>query len=386
MNYHTKKYFPQFQKKNQLELILISKKSPLFYKKQDIEIKCNSIEDKERARVSNGEKIIFFTKECREVLKESIDFLCQDGKDLQLAKMIGNALIRLESFAGLAKGLELFEKLIDTFGNKLQSKPSSGYSVFGEYEYLFHLHKFLIDKSALDIINFLPILSGSEDQTDYRIYHLIQAVMMEGQSIEYKESMIKDGYPDLKMLKQFIVDSGFQIVREQKEDIENCLSNMRSLSKKIDSIWPKNELNFSKMREKIENTQKMFASIAGEYLENQSIKQVKSVAVMEQQTQIQQNTTQHSVVNTTQVQYATRADSGSVVDTPESLKKEYAAMYERLNRVMPSSLAANMAKIMLNYFDKNHLHMMKKHFDEDRDRVVFMKFIQGETEPEDENS
>ncbi|MES2616061.1 MAG: type VI secretion system ImpA family N-terminal domain-containing protein [Bdellovibrionota bacterium] len=224
----------------------------------------------ENQNAAAGETNFIKRSDWESVLEKSYDILLRHSKDVEVASWFVEALVRIDSFQGLALGIKTLSELFKRYPNFLHPQAEKGGSSEGDdWNPALAFLSGLFGSSGHDGTLFTPIRCAPFTKRDlFCLWQFQKAYELENTNEKkLKEEKIRNGAPTLKSIQNDILESDSSFLADTKKHIEDCIAHIEELSLVLDEKFKNNSISISATKGILSECQRAFVFLAGDRLE-----------------------------------------------------------------------------------------------------------------------
>jgi len=238
--------------------------SPLsqYYRLKEVRTRTRADERSALIGIDSDETINDFAREWDPIKNEIPAILAQESKDLEYCAWLIEALCRTDGFAGLTAGFKLAHQLISDFWDGLYPSPDED-GLETRIAPLLGLNGFEGEGVLLMPILSIPLVaSGSGER--FATWQIEQASQLNSLSADKQKAKIADGAISLKQIKEALAEVSDAELINLKNDIDESIEVFSELADKMDEVMLGDPQPTSKISDKLQSCQSIFAFITTE--------------------------------------------------------------------------------------------------------------------------
>ena len=233
--------------------------SSLYYRVKDAR---NSARAAERAAVEIGGPT---PEEWHEVVDAAVELLTTQGKDIEIAAWMVEALVRVASFPGLRDGLKVIAGIVSNYWDASFPVIDEEDGIEGKVTAVAGLSGSGAVGTLIQPIRLTPLTSGS--QWNFSLWSYEQAVDLEKVADPTRrQERIDNGAITMEQFQQSVAETAGSHFNELSKDIDGCIEALAQMSSAFDAVAGIDSPTTSGLRDIIEEVRSALRHFASDKL------------------------------------------------------------------------------------------------------------------------
>ncbi|HTN76838.1 MAG TPA: type VI secretion system protein TssA [Pirellulaceae bacterium] len=195
------------------------------------------------------------------LLDEGLDALTQRTKDLEIVAYMIEALVRTDGFAGLLKGLQIANGLIEQFWETVYPRPEAsdpGATILS----LAQLNGFGGGGVLLGPLRHVPI-TGDASGDNYALWQYLEAHTLKTLPQDDQQKKLDKGAVSLDKIQRAVAATPVDFFRATQNDLSQIHEELARLDQLLDDRLPsEHKPSFNALREQLDDIQRAIKAIA----------------------------------------------------------------------------------------------------------------------------